>query len=282
MTSFIRYISHRIVKAALGLRYGIILIIMTGTFLVSCEDIIDVELRDSEPRIVIEGTLTNQDVQPTVRISKSTNFFDPGIYPPVSGALVEISDDLGFSEILQELEPGLYVSDNLAAREGSMYYLNVETEGLEYTAESQMEYVVPTDSLKLEYIPGRGDFFDAGYYVHVFFTDPPDRKNHYRIIAYKNGLMEQTIHLIEDTFLDGRSVDYFLFTPAYQSGDTVTIDLVSLDPYVYKYYETLNSVIGSAGGGNPANPANPVSNISNGALGYFGALAVNREILVLE
>jgi len=249
--------------------------------LISCEDIIDVELRDSEPRLVIEGTVTNQAIPPTVRISKSTNYFDPGIYPGVSGATVEISDDLGFSEILTEVEPGLYMAEGLAVREGSMYFLEVETDGQMYTAASYMEYIVPADSLELEYIPGRG-FFEDGYYVHVFFTDPPERENQYRIIAYKNGLMEQTIHLVEDTFLDGRSIEYFLFTPAYQQGDTIMVDLVSLDPYVYTYFETLNSVVSSSGGGNPANPANPISNISNEALGYFGALAVNRQILVIE
>jgi len=249
--------------------------------LMACEDIIDVELRDSEPQLVIEGTLSNQDDPPSVRISKSTNYFDPGVYPQVSGAIVEISDDLGFSEVLTEMAPGVYVAQGLAVREGSIYSLKVDVEDRVYTAESRMEYVVPTDSLELEYIPGRG-FFEDGYYLHVFFTDPPNRENHYRIIAYRNGVMEQTIHLVEDTFLDGLSIEYFLFAPAFQSGDTIMVDLVSIDPNVYKYFETLNTVVTSAGGGNPANPANPVSNISNDALGYFGALAINREIIVIE
>ncbi len=261
------------------LRRNIILFVFT-LLIASCEDIIQIDLRSVEPKIVIEGTISNQDVLPMVKITKSTDYYDPGIYEQVSGASVIMRDDLGFSETLREAEPGVYVADSIAAREGSDYFLEVRVEGEVYSARSRMEYIVPIDSLKVEYIPGRG-FFNEGFYIHCFFHDPAEDENFYRVIAYKNGQMEQALNLTDDIFINGRTVDFFLFFPVYQVGDTATIDLLSLDPAVYDYYLTLQNVVSMHGGGNPANPSNPNSNISNGALGYFGALATHREYLVI-
>jgi hypothetical protein len=94
--------------------------------------------------------------------------------------------------------------------------------------------------------------------------------------------MDEAIYLTEDRFVDGNTIDYYLFFTTLQMGDTAYVELVSFEFDVYDYYSTLSDVVTFQGGANPANPANPNSNLSNGALGYFGALAIDRDTLILQ
>ena len=64
------------------------------------------------------------------------------------------------------------------------------------------------------------------------------------------------------------------------SGDQVTVDMLCLDPAVYKYWYSLDR--GATGGGiSGATPANPVTNISGGALGYFSAHTLQSKTMVV-
>ena len=261
-------------------KLNIITIFLLGLF-TSCEDIIKLDLRSSDPQIVIEGVVTTQPGPYFVKISKSTDFYEPGIYPPVTGALVEITDNAGNNEILTEVSEGSYIAQSITGQSGRVYTLNVTIDTEEYSAESVMVNVVEIDSLRLEFFSGT-DFRDGGYYLHCFFTDPPETGNNYRIITYVNGEMDKTIFLVDDKFINGNSVDYYIYNVAYQPGDTALVQLISVDLNVYNYYMTLLSVINQPGGGSPANPANPNSNLTNGALGYFGALAIDRDTLIIK
>jgi hypothetical protein len=69
----------------------------------SCEEVINVDLNSADPKIVIEGTITDQPGPYTVSITKTTDYYNPSSYPAVSGAQVRLVDDLGFSEQLMIL-----------------------------------------------------------------------------------------------------------------------------------------------------------------------------------
>lgn len=247
----------------------------------ACEDVIEIDLKNVTPQVVIEGTITLQPGPYQVKISKTTDYFKPSVYPPVQGAVVQITDDLGVGELLIETEPGTYESTTLLGDTGKIYTLSVVVDGKEYTASSAMQKVVPVDSLKTEYLPG-GGFREGGYFIHCFFTDPPEKGNNYRLIAYVNGVRDETLYLVDDTFVNGRVVDYFLFFASYQIGDTAVVELQSLDLGVFDYLNTLNDIVSNQGGNNPANPANPNTNIKGGALGYFGALAFDRDTAIFK
>ena len=253
-----------------------VIFVFVISLLVSCEDIIDIPLNDSEPRIVIEGVVTNMEGPYTVRISKSVDYYDPGVYPAVNDAHVELSDDTGSLEVLEGNDDGLYTSSKMIGQSGRTYSLKIELEAKVYMAESHLNIPVKIDSLKKEYLPAFGDL-ESGYYVHCHFTDPPEEGNNYRLIAWKNGEMDENLYIMDDKFINGQTVDYFFYSTSYQIGDSVNIALISIDRPVYEYYTTLFNIVAQQGGGNPANPANPVSNLSNDALGYFGALAIDQQ-----
>ena len=256
-------------------------IILFSLFLYSCEDIIEVELRSSEPAIVIEGIINNDSGPYQVRITRSTDFYDPGIYPGVENALVQINDDQGNFEVLREDSPGLYLAENIVGSEESKYALNVTLEGEDYYAESIMPNAVPIDSLEVEIFPG-GSFFEEGYIIHCFFSDPSETGNNYRLIAYHNGVNDGNFYLADDKFTNGNTMELLIFSQGIAPGDTMVVELHSIDEHVYDYYNTLALIVTEQGGGNPANPGNPITNLSNGSLGYFGALAISRSTIVIQ
>ena len=148
------------------LKYGFFLIILL--LLAACEDVIQIDLKNVAPQVVIEGGVTLQRGPYSVKIRMTTDYFKPSVYPPVSGALVEIFDDLGNSEVLLEQEAGSYSTLTLQGDTGRVYSLRVEIKGKEYAGSSTMQRVVPIDSMKTEFLQG-GTFREDGYYIHCFF-----------------------------------------------------------------------------------------------------------------
>ncbi len=81
-------------------RFIIPLIILQTLFAFGCEDVINVDLNSSNPQVVIEGVISDEDIPYTVKISKTTDYFNPGGYDKVSNASVLVSNDNGDSELL--------------------------------------------------------------------------------------------------------------------------------------------------------------------------------------
>jgi len=94
-------------------KLGLFAIVLFSFLGLSCEDVIDINLNSVEPRVVIEGIITNGGDRPTVRISKTDDYFRPGNYTPVSEAIVTITDDAEHSFDFTEIEPGIYQNVSL-------------------------------------------------------------------------------------------------------------------------------------------------------------------------
>ena len=264
---------------------GLIVLIMT-----SCETVIELEFNDAEPKLVIEAVVTNEPGPYRVELNESAGFYDESVFPPRVGAVVTINDNQGFSEVLSETEPGVYLTDALLGEPGVTYTLTVETEGETYIASSTMPIsLVPIDGLEVQF-EEESIFLDEGYYVSVQITDPPEEGNSYRYLFFRNGEpyiytdedgeedgTDSNLYITDDRFWNGNSVEEIFFN-AVELGDTVTIELQHLDPETFDYYRTL---IGAIEGGGVA-PSDPLSNFGDRALGYFGAFSVNRMQVVIE
>jgi hypothetical protein len=155
---------------------------------------------------------------------------------------------------------------------------------------------VAIDSLDFEY--GENPHY-KGYMVNLYFHDPNQVLNYYRVIIYRNGKPYKDkengneIILFEDKFTDGKDVK----VPVKQGGqffnlnDTIRVDFVSLDKATYDYFKALTGAITSGGGmmkmgksmmEGSAAPANPENNLSDNVLGYFTAVAVTSKTIVIK
>jgi len=270
-------------------------IILANIFVISlfgCEDVIVVDLNSAAPRIVIEGEVTNNDTLTEVRITKSTDFYQPGIYKKVSGANIVITDNKGNSSTLTEVEDGIYQTDSIKGQPGESYSITVKAEGKTYQAESTMPRQVNLDSLSIELAPSPpgGGEEEKNYFLHLYFQDPPDIDNYCRFKIFNNGEQLGGFYIYFDKFTNGNKIDYRLVLHAKPNniklGDSLMVELQSIDKASFDFYKTANSVNASRTGGRQNSssvaPANPVTNWSNKALGVFTAYAVSRQSIEVE
>ncbi|MDR3712418.1 MAG: DUF4249 domain-containing protein [Puia sp.] len=249
------------VTAALGL----------AVLFYSCKKTVTLKLNNAAAEIVIQGEVTDAPGPYTVTINQTVGFYKDNTYPPISGAVVKISDGQGETDSLTETAtPGTYATHILQGRSGNTYTLSVFAQNKQYTAVSTMPALVPLDSVTFETTSGFGQHQTNAV---VNFQDPPGIKNYYQFMEYINGqLFNKEFFIFEDRLSDGRYISNTLYMDStyLQSGQDLEVKMYCIDENVYNYFFQLNQS-GGGGGFNTASPANPVSNISNGALGYFSA-----------
>lgn len=246
----------------------------------SCQKVINVDLNNATPHIVIEGLITDGPGPYNVIISKSGSYFNQPVLPPVSGATVIISDNAGTIDTLDEMKPGTYFTSKTLGVPGHTYTLKVISENNVYTGTSTMHSHVRIDSLGLvktltQHIGFGGDVrSNINVNIHCYFKDPLE-KNFYRIkVIINDSIRIGEYRLYDDQYTNGQETD--LRVGGAVAGDTDVIELYSLDNQTYEYYRTLEDLINT----NPifgSTPANPNTNLDNGALGYFGAAAVESH-----
>jgi len=255
--------------------YIITFILITATLLYSCTKVIQVNLNDSAPQLVIEGNITDSAGPYTVQLSKTVNFSDPNIFPAVSGALISITDTtIGLTDTLTETVAGTYATHTIQGVPGHVYTLYVSAEGKTYTAASTMPTPVPLDSVTFMH---QNNFGKTTIFADVNFQDPAHVPNYYNFTEFINGIrFNKFIFAYDDEFIDGKYNSQQLFTDsAYiKTGDTVAVEMDCIDKPVYDFFKTLQN---ATNGNNfqSASPANPLSNISNNALGYFSAKSIS-------
>ncbi len=246
--------------------FYILSLFFCGVYFTSCQKVVDIDLNSAEPKIVIDAEIKN-GYGCIVGVTRTVNFDEKNEFPPVRNAVVELSDNAGNTETLTESAsiPGLYLSQTLMGVAGRTYVLKVTVDGVTYTATETMPMPVAIDSVNVQQ-----GFFRERRNLLVYFTDPVNIENYYRLVYLKNNKTSTNLYITEDLLRDGKQIDATMFIPdedSLRTGDSVLVSLRNIDKGSYDYFRTMSN---ADGGGDPgATPANPLSNFNNGALGYF-------------
>jgi len=252
--------------------------------LTSCEEVIELDLNTTAPKVVIEGFISDRQGPYTVKVSKSVDFYNDNSFPPEEHANVRITSDEGVTEVLTQTSPGIYQTSQIRGQRGMGYTLDVALDETSYSAKSNIPIEqIALDSITLGY-KNASIFQEEGYYAIAYFKDPPGVANYYRLQVLVNGeeyifydedeetpeegTRDTNFWLLRDKFTDGNVQDYE-FPHKLKAGDTFNVRLQQLDRGTFDYYRTLVDVL--SGGG--IAPANPITNWDPEALGYFGAIS---------
>ncbi|MFI5162775.1 MAG: DUF4249 domain-containing protein [Sphingobacteriales bacterium] len=262
-----------------GLKYLICIPVIL--LALSCRKVIQLDLGNHTGELVIEANLTNVYGPQYVKISRNVPFTSTNTYPAVTGAVVSISDSLGHQYQFTEGPAGTYSIDNVNGIAGDTYHLSITTGGKTYTAKSTMPQVVKMDS-----ITSKDSFFDTGKgkrMITVYFKDPPNVPNQYRMIMYVNGVQVKSVFSFSDEFIDGKYVNLDLQENDIDvyAKDTVKVEMQNIDKPMYTYWFTQAQQQANNPGGQVA-PANPPTNITPTTLGYFSAHTTQSISLVVK
>jgi hypothetical protein len=255
-------------------------LLIVAASLASCEKVINVDLKDSEPKLVIEGTLDDDGNPATVTISRSAVFSTVGNFPKVSGAVVSIKDNLGNTFSLPETSPGKYSNATLLGVIGRTYNLEVKLNGITYKASSTIPRKMDLDTLVISNGVATGlSSGVADKVVGIVYEDLQGFGDNAQVVVNVNNVRDRTLYTSDDSFTDGGSSPFFVYNPnkKIKTGDLFKAELRFIDKNVYRY---LNAIALLEGGDTV--PANPPTNITGGeVLGYFSAHTSETQTLII-
>jgi hypothetical protein len=252
---------------------SIVVLLVSGTFVMSCQKVIDINLNKKDPKIVIEANFNAGETISRVMVTKTLNFNEDAPYPTVDNAIVSVTDNLGNTQILTGIGNGLYQTNAYPIVENRTYTLTVTVDGNTYVASSTVPTAVQIDTLMVLDIPFAADTFHTLLPLRL---DPAGVANYYQFDLFRNGKRLPGIYLQDDQFTDGIEIQEPIFDNdgAYVPGDTAVVNMYCIDQPVYNYFFAL-------GENQNTTPANPTTNFSGGCLGYFSARTVSTAAVII-
>ncbi|MDN3642663.1 DUF4249 domain-containing protein [Lutimonas halocynthiae] len=263
----------------------------------SCTDVIDVEVPEAAPRLVVEASLDWEKGTPgnsqVIKLSMSTPYFDNLLETPVSGASVKVINNNDQSEVVfTDLNNGNYATELFVPIMGQSYTLMVIYDEELYLASETM---TPVTDITEVYQSRENGFDKEALEVNIEFIDPEGIDNYYLSKFQRRGDPFQTLFDVKDEFTDGNKMSIFYeklededagemeFVP----GDIVDISLLGLSEPYYNYIKLLIEQSQSGGPfstipaeikGNCINQSNP----ENYAFGYFRLSEVDKKVYIFQ
>lgn len=251
--------------------------ITMGLFLISCEDVIDVDLDTTEPRLVIDASIdwlkNTPGNEQKIRLSTTTGYYNDE-FPTVSGAHVTISNSSNtvFS-FTENPGTGEYVCTNFQPVIGENYTLTILLNGETYTATEKMMGVVDIeDNIQQNNAGGMaGDEIEITYY----YKDDGSQLDYY-LYSYKIPQVAFPQYEVEDDDdTQGGLTPVYFSDEDLKSGDIVNIKLYGISKRYYEYFRKLLNASGNDGNPFSTVPTdvrgNVINQTNNGnfTYGYF-------------
>jgi len=230
----------------------ILLVLLLGS--TACEDVIEVDLPNTETRLIVDALIRVDIDEPylpiEVKLTRSSNFFEENTPTSAESVLIayeEVEDNIVVSQgqsSLAETTPGsgIYVPDpNFSSDQripisaldrNYVYTLYIRHEGRLYLAQTKYVPVVPINSV----IQGDGNLFgDDVTEVIVNFTDDPDADNFY---LFDFDFDEYLV--TEDTFYQGQEFEFsFFYDQKFDPQTVLEISILGVDNTFYNYMDQI-------------------------------------------
>ncbi|MFN5640903.1 MAG: DUF4249 domain-containing protein [Sphingobacteriales bacterium] len=272
-------------------------------FLYSCEKEIEIELDETLPKLVVDGSIENGR-PPLIVLNKSLEYFgtlssDALLQSFVRKADVTISTN---GQIFKLIEDSVKVDRNflyyytqplLIGKLNTRYTLTIKTGSQTFTAETTIPSITRSiDSLWWEKVTIEKDSSYARLKMKT--TDKPGFGDYIRYFTQQNKdqFFPGLNSVFDDQIIDGRTYTIAVdkgvnknlpFEEAnlyFKRGDTATLKLCNIDKATYDFWRTFEFNFQSIG--NPfSSPIKVLGNISGNALGYFGGYAAQYRTLII-
>ncbi|MFI1773225.1 DUF4249 domain-containing protein [Thalassobellus citreus] len=268
----------------------IIYILIISLNFLSCEDVIDVDLKSTEPRLVINASLNwfkeTQGNNQYIKLTLSAPFFNNNV-PPANGATVIVTDlNNNTYNFIEEDNTGIYINNSFIPVIYGTYNLTIIYNNETYTASEKLIPVSP-----IEYVEQKneGGFSGEETEIKAFYTDPQGIKNFYFFEFISTTTKQQSLEVYDDEFTDGNQIFAFYSDEDLNAGDELVIKNYGVSKQFYEFMNLLLQQTGDESGdpfetqpatvrGNCINQTNP----ENYPLGYFKASEVSIFNYIIE
>lgn len=256
----------------------------------SCEDVIDLNLNTSNPRLVIDASInwvkgtTGNEQQ--IKLTLTAPYFDKTV-PPANGAQIIITDSDGNTfNFLEENNTGIYKNFNFLPEINKSYTLQIIYDNETYTATETLKSVAPIDYVEQNL---NGGFSGEETELKAYYTDPENEENYY-FFEFKSDIVKiPSLEVYKDEFTNGNQIFGFYTEEDLKSGDQVTIRNYGVSKRFYEFMFVLLQQNSEDGGGpfetQPATVRGNCINQTNSdhyPLGYFRLSEVDELIYTVQ
>ena len=258
------------------------------TLLLSCEEVIDIELSSEEPRLVIDALIGYNDnngdplTVGQVRLTLTAPFFAEEV-PVAENATVRIiNESSGEVHTLVQGRPGIFAIGFPNLEFGVAYTLEVIYEGETYIATEQLVKAGTITSVA----QGDGFLFDEEEETEIIvtFDDIPNERNHYLFaFDFDNYLVT------DDEFYQDSNLTFSYFYEDIEPGDLLTITLLGINKRFADYIDLALIQSGDDSGGPFQVPTGTVrgnlvnvTNPDNYPFGYFSISEFDVKLITIE
>jgi len=259
-------------------------------FTFSCEDVIDLEVPTSEPKLVIDasinwfkGTTGNEQ---EIKLTLTAPYFDYEI-PPANGAQISITDTNNNTfQFVEDSNTGVYRNNTFIPVINGEYNLTITYQGETFTATEILKPVPEIESIEQN---NDGGFSGEEIEIKAFFTDPENEENYYFFEFFSDISIIPSLEVYKDEFVNGNSIFGFYTEEDLSTGDELIIRNYGVPERFYKFMFVLLQQNSEDGGGpfetqpatvrgNCINETNP----QNFPLGYFRLSEADEYIYIIE
>lgn len=267
-----------------------IIYLLVVVLFASCEDVVNVDLDTSNPKLVIDanilwqkGTLGNEQ---TIKLSTTTDYYSNAI-PAVSGAIVYVTNSSNtVFNFIEVPNTGNYVCNNFVPVINETYTLTVQYDGITYNATEKLLATPTIDSVEQTTVQSiGGDLIQ----VKFFFQDNGAENNYYlgQIKNANNAIPE--MGAFDDEFFQGNQMFGFYADPELEPGDLINFKLQGVSLRYFNYMNKLINIAGSSGGNPFATPPATLrgnivnqNNVDNFPLGFFHLSEIDSRDHTIE
>jgi len=256
--------------------------------LLSCEEIIILDLDTEDQKLVIQADLNVTDNTCTVLINKSSDFYASNDFEKVAGASISLTTSSGNIYILNEVSEGKYSGSNILTIPDETVSIEIITvDNQAFMASAIVPKAVELDKLLVEESPSGGGLGGGGGNVEKQFEltlewqDIAGEANFYRAKIFKNEAFLSGVYVLADDVLgDGVTLTRPVIREFFDLGDEIRVQLLSINKGYYDYFSDIANSDGR--GFSSPTPYNPGSNLDNNALGYFGIWQMSEKMITVE
>ncbi|MFK7780787.1 DUF4249 family protein [Psychroserpens sp.] len=259
-------------------------------FTYSCEDVIDLDLPTSDPKLVIDASINwvkgTSGNEQSIRLSLTAPFFENEI-PPALGALVKITNSNNDEFIfIEEVNTGIYKNDNFTPQLNETYELEIIYQGETYNATETLKSVNEITRVEQNL---EGGFSGEETEIKAFFNDPIDEENYYFFEFIPSLPITPTLDTFKDEFVNGNEIFGFYVEEDLNPGQSVTIRNSGVSQRFYEFMFILLQQTDDGGGGPfETQPATVRGNCINQTnpdkfpLGYFRLSEVSEFTYIVQ
>lgn len=278
--------------------------------LTACEKPINFKLDSTQPSLVVEATIENNQ-PPVVILSSSFDYFSNISADLLAGsfvhnAVITVSNGVKTQKLKEyfyntpaNLKVYYYSIDSanlvnaFTGAFNTAYSMNIQVNGKTYTAVTTIPVLAKkVDSLWWKKAPDNPD--SSKVVLVAKATDPPGYGNYIRYFTKVNSepFYPGLNSVFDDQIIDGTTYtvdvdrgvnrnekldrENYVF---FNKGDTITLKFANIDKATYDFWRTMEYSYQSIG--NPFSSPTRVTGNINGGLGYFGGYAVQYQTVIV-